>query len=59
MPAHYVAKANREKLGIGGMEIDESQSLDELMAPPDANIDQTAAENRVVTLRSNFWKNAL
>ena len=60
MPAHYIAKANREKLGMSGMEkivaFDESQSLNELMALPDANIDRTATENRVVTLRSNFGK---
>jgi hypothetical protein len=55
MPAHYIAKAKREKLGMSGMEkivaFDESHSLDELMALPNANIDRTAAENRVVTLR--------
>jgi hypothetical protein len=60
MPAHYIAKADREKLGMSGMEkivaFDESQSLDELMTLPDANIDRTATENRVVTLRSNFGK---
>jgi hypothetical protein len=32
MPAHYIAQANREKLGISGMEkilaFDQSQSLD-------------------------------
>jgi hypothetical protein len=50
MPAHYIAKANR---------FDESQSLDELMTLPDANIDRTATENRVVTLRSNFGKSVV
>ena len=60
MPAHYIAKANREKLGMSGMEkivaFDQSQSLEELMALPDANKDGTQSENRVVTLRSNFAK---
>jgi integrase len=60
MPAHYIAKANREKLGLSGMEkivaFDQSQSLDELMALPDANNDGTRNENTVVTLRSNFGK---
>lgn len=60
MPAHDIAKANREKLGISGMEkivaFDESQSLDELMALPDANIGRTATEKGVVTLRSNVGK---
>ena len=45
---------------MSGMEkivaFDESQSLDELMAPPDANIDRTATENRVVALRGSFEK---
>ena len=45
MPAHYIAKANREKLGMIGMEkivaFDESQSLDELIALPDANMSGT------------------
>ena len=38
MPAHYIAKANREKLGMSRMDkiaaFDQSQSLDELMAVP-------------------------
>jgi hypothetical protein len=62
MPAHYIAKANREKLGMSGMDkiaaFDQSQSLDELMAVPDANKDGTPGENRVVTLRSNIGKKA-
>jgi hypothetical protein len=60
MPAHYIAQANREKLRISGMEkivaFDQSQSLDELMAPPDANKGGAPSENRVVTLRSSFGK---
>ena len=60
MPAHYIAQANREKLGISGMDkivaFDQSQSLDDFMALPDANSAGTSRENRVVTLRSNFGK---
>src|SRR5882762_7215776 len=41
MPAHYIAQANREKLGISGMDkivaFDRSQSLDDFVALPDAN----------------------
>ena len=63
MPAHYIAKANMEKLGLSGMEkvvaFDQSQSLDEVMALPDENNDGTRNENTVVTLRSNFGKKAL
>ncbi|MBR0894599.1 hypothetical protein JQ616_06540 [Bradyrhizobium tropiciagri] len=41
MPAHYIAQANRERLGISGMEkiatFDRSQSLDDCLAVPQAN----------------------
>ena len=41
MPAHYIAQANREKLRTSGMDkivtFDQSQSLDDFMALPDAN----------------------
>ncbi len=57
MPAHYIAKANRERLGMSGMEkivaLDQSQSLDDVTALPGANRPGTSVENRVVTLRSN------
>ncbi|TAH68526.1 MAG: hypothetical protein EWM45_03345 [Rhodopseudomonas palustris] len=60
MPAHYIAQANREKLGISGMDkvvaFDQSQPLDVVMAQPAANRAGTSSENRVVTLRSNSWK---
>jgi integrase len=60
MPAHYIAQANREKLGISGMDkvvaFDQSHSLDDFMALSDANRAGTSGENRVVTLRSNFGK---
>jgi hypothetical protein len=63
MPAHYIAQANREKLGMSGMDkivaFDQSQSLDDFMALPDANRAGTSAENRVVAARSNFRKKAL
>ncbi len=60
MPAHYIAQANREKLGMSGMDkivaFDRSQSLDDVVAAPDANRARTSGESRVVTLRSNFGK---
>lgn len=60
MPAHYIAKANREKLGMSGMEkivvFDQSESLDDVTASPGANRSGTSVENRVVTLRSNFGR---
>ncbi|UWU80470.1 hypothetical protein N2603_18970 [Bradyrhizobium huanghuaihaiense] len=60
MPAHYIAQANREKLGMSGMEkivaFDQTQSLDDFMPVPDANRAGTSGENRVVTLRSNSRK---
>lgn len=60
MPAHYIAQANREKLGMSGMDkivaFDRSQSLDDFVAAPDANRAGTSCENRVVTLRSNIGK---
>ncbi|MGB6254706.1 MAG: hypothetical protein WBF62_15785, partial [Bradyrhizobium sp.] len=63
MPAHYIAKANREKLGISGMDkivaYDQSQSLDVFGQPPEANSTGTPAANKVVTLRSNFPKKAV
>jgi Phage integrase family len=62
MPAHYIAQANREKLGISGMDkivaFDQSQNMDDLTALPDANKVATDGENKVVTLRSKFRKKA-
>jgi hypothetical protein len=61
MPAHYIAQANREKLGISGMDkivaFDQSQNMDDLTAP-DANKVATDGENKIVTLRSKFRKKA-
>jgi hypothetical protein len=63
MPALYIAQANREKLGITGMDkvvaFDRSQSLDDFLAVPDENNAGTCTENRVVTFRSNIWKKSV
>jgi hypothetical protein len=60
MPAHYIAQANREKLGISGMEkvvaFDLSQSLDDLLAAPEANSQGTPRQNGVVTFPGNIRK---
>jgi len=62
MPAHYIARANREKLGISGMDkvvaFDQSQNRDDFLPLPDSNKAATSGENRVVTLRSNSGKKA-
>jgi len=60
MPAHYIAKANREKLGVSGMDkivaFDRSQSLDDFMPAPKANSVRTSGRNGVVTFPGNFGK---
>jgi hypothetical protein len=60
MPAHYIALANREKLGISGMEkmvaFDERQSLDDFMQLPQANNMGTPHGNGVVTFPGNIRK---
>ena len=62
MPAHYIAQANREKLGISGMEkivaFDQSQSLDDFLQLPEANSTRTSAGNGVVTFPGNIRKKA-
>src|SRR6202140_4458118 len=62
MPAHYIAQANRERLGMSGMDkivvFDQSQNRDDFLPLPDANKVATNGENRVVTLRSNLRKKA-
>ena len=62
MPAHYIAKANREKLGMSGMDkivaFDQSQSLDDFMPAPKTNRVRTSGGNGVVTLPGNFGKKA-
>jgi hypothetical protein len=56
MPAHYIAQANREKLGMSGMDkivvFDQSQDADDFSPLPVANKVAANGENRVVTLRS-------
>ena len=56
MPAHYIAQANREKLGMGSMDkivaFDQCQNMDDLLPLPDANRVATNGENGVVIL----WK---
>jgi integrase len=63
MPAHYIAKANREKLGLSGMDkivaFDQSQSLNDVMPTAEANNAGTHEANKVVTLRSNIGKKTL
>ena len=62
MPAHFIARANREKLAVSGIDkivaFDQSQSLDEFMVVPDTNSPGTSGANKVVTLRSNLGKKA-
>jgi integrase len=58
MPAHYIAQANREKLGVSGMEkivaFDQSQSLDDFLRAPEANNMRTPRGNGVVTFPGNI-----
>ena len=60
MPAHYIAKANREKLGMSGMDkivaFDQSQSPDDVMPARGANRVRTSTGNGVVTFPGNFKK---
>jgi hypothetical protein len=60
MPAHYIAKANREKLGISGMDkivaFDQSQSLDGVLSQQPANKARTAGGNVLVTFPGNVGK---
>jgi integrase len=62
MPAHYIAQANRERLGISGMDkivaFDQSQSLDDFMPLPEANNRGTPRGNGVVTFPGNIRKKA-
>ena len=60
MPAHYIAQANREKLGASGMDkiiaFDRSNSPDDFIS---AAIRETADANKLVTLRRNSWQKTL
>ena len=62
MPAHYIVQANREKLGISGMDkivaFDQSQSLDDFMPAPKTNRVRTSGGNGAVTFLGNFGKKA-
>ena len=62
MPAHYIAQANRERLGMSGMEkivaFDQSQSLDDFLQLPEANSTRTPSGNGVVTFPGNIKKKA-
>ena len=62
MPAHYIAQANREKLGMSGMDeivaFDQSQSLDDFMPLPEANRAGTSVRKGVGTFPGNFRKKA-
>jgi hypothetical protein len=60
MPAHYIAQANRERLGVSGMDkivaFDQSQSLDDFMPLPEVNNKRTPRGNGVVTFPGNIRK---
>jgi hypothetical protein len=60
MPAHYIAQANREKLGMSGMDkviaFDQGHSLDDFTPLPRENSEGTPDASKVVTLRSKFGK---
>lgn len=62
MPAHDIVQANRERLGISGMDkivaFDQSQSLDDFMPLPEANNGGTPRGNGVVTFPGNIRKKA-
>jgi hypothetical protein len=57
------AQANREKLGMSGMDkvvaFDQNQSLDGFIPVAEANTAGTPGANKVVTLLSNFEKKRL
>jgi hypothetical protein len=63
MPAHYIAQANREKLGVSGMDkiiaFDQGHSLGDFIPLPAENSGGTRDANKVVTLRSNIEKKTL
>ena len=63
MPAHYIAQANREKLGVSGMDkiiaFDQGNSLGDFLPLPGENSGGTRDANKVVTLRSNIRKKTL
>lgn len=63
MPAHYIAQANRRKLGLAGMDkvvaFDQSQEArTDFVATIMENKEGTLSENDVVTFPGNFRKKA-
>jgi hypothetical protein len=62
MPSHYIAQANREKLGMTGMDkvvaFDQGQSLDDFMPLPEANSAGMPRGNGVVAFPGNIRKKA-
>lgn len=62
IPAHYIAEANRLRLGTSGMEkivtFDQSYSLDDLLPATEANNGRTSRRNGVVTFPGNIRKKA-
>jgi hypothetical protein len=63
MPAHDLAKANREKPGMTGMDkiitLDRSLSCDDFLSVSETNTAGTRSANKVVTLRSHSRKKML
>ena len=62
MPAHYIAQANREKLGFTGMDkmiaFDATQTDGVIGGPLSEHKDRTSAGNEVVTFPRNIGKKA-
>jgi hypothetical protein len=58
MPAHCIAQANREKLGVTGMDKGAAFDQSESAADFAANEAVTAAVNGVVTFPGNIRKKA-
>jgi len=62
MPAHYIAQANRERLGISGMDkivaFDQSQSLDDFMPLTEANNGGNATRDRSGDIPGQHQKKA-
>lgn len=62
-PAHYIARANRQRLVISGMDkiiaFDQGELLDDMIQLPRENSEGTREANKVVTLRSNLGKKTL
>jgi hypothetical protein len=63
LPAHYIAQANREKLGGSGMDkivaFDQSRKIDDFPPLPGANSLATNGENKGSDLASSFLRKRL